>query len=78
MNKLFARGGEEQKMFKEFYELAQDYFIPEHNDAYWESYVRDLNKFVKNNIPFARELAMALTSYLEKIYRNGGTNNADA
>lgn len=72
MKKEFARGGAEQKMFREFYELAQNYYIPEHSDAYWEAYIRDTNNFAKNNIPLARELVLALTHYLENKYRNGG------
>ena len=79
MRNKFEKGGSEQKMFREFYEIAQDYFIPEETDEYWDSYIDRIHYFIKDNIPFARDLARTLSDYLEKeLKRKRGTNNADA
>lgn len=79
MRKTFEKGGAEQKMFREFYEIAQDYFIPEETDEYWDSYIARMHEFINNNIPFARNLERTFTYYLEaELNRKRGTNNADA
>ena len=79
MKKVFERNGEEQKMFREFYEIAQNYFIPEETDAYWDNYIVVMDQFIKSNIPLARDLAKALSDYLEReLKRKRGNNNADA
>ena len=81
VKKVFEKNGAEQKMFREFYEIAQNYFIPEDSDEYWDSYIETSHNFIQGNIPFARDLSRALTYYLESEYlkiRKRGNNNADA
>ena len=75
MVKTFAKGSPEQKMFKEFYELIQAYYIPEDNDDYWENFVNAADKFAKNNPKIARKLVAAFSKYLEDEYKQEYKNN---
>ena len=79
MKVTFEHGGAEQKMFREFYEIAQNYFDPEETDEYWDGYIDTIHNFIVGNIPLARELAKGLSNYLEnELKRKRGTQYANA
>ena len=79
MKKVFEKGGEEQKAFREVYELASNYFIPEDTDKYWDDFIDAADKVIKENNLFARYLVRGLSDYLEHEFkRKRGNNNEHA
>lgn len=79
MKKVFEKGGEEQKAFREVYELASNYYIPEDTDKYWDDYIDAADKVIKENNLLARYLVRGLSDYLEHEFkRKRGNNNEHA
>lgn len=67
----FLKGSEEWMMFMDFWKICQEYWQPEKNDTYWESLVKETDKFYDTykNFPLAKRLAESLVDTLEeKMY----------
>lgn len=59
MEQEFKKGSLERAFFSEFYELCEKYWVPEDNDNYWKSMIRDteaLNEKYKELQPLSKEL----------------------
>lgn len=62
---------EEQKFFTELWNLRKKYYIPEDNDEYWDSAIRDFTelrtKYEKLSIAY--EMVMIIINDLDKRYK---------
>lgn len=68
----FEKDSEEWKMFMDFWQLCQKYWIPDSSDEYWEAFSAETNKFYKKHPDtFSRALGNALHEEMEKKM-NGG------
>lgn len=59
MEQEFKKGSLERAFFSEFYELCEKYWVPEDNDNYWKSMIRDteaLNEKYKELQPLSKEI----------------------
>lgn len=59
MEQEFKKGSLERAFFSEFYELCEKYWVPEENDDYWRSMIRDteaLNEKYKELQPLSKEI----------------------
>lgn len=59
MEQEFKKGSLERAFFSEFYELCEKYWVPEDNDDYWRSMIRDteaLNEKYKELQPLSKEI----------------------
>ena len=59
MEQEFKKGSLERAFFSEFYELCEKYWVPEDNDDYWKSMIRDteaLNEKYKELQPLSKEI----------------------
>jgi hypothetical protein len=59
MEQEFKKGSLERAFFSEFYELCEKYWVPEDNDNYWRSMIRDteaLNEKYKELQPLSKEI----------------------
>lgn len=46
MKKKIIKGMQEWQMLREFWELFQDYYIPEETDEYWDGMIKDFSAFL--------------------------------
>lgn len=69
--KNIQSGTEEFELFRDFWEIYKDNAIAENNRAYMEKVVEDADKFyAKYKTPFAKELAVAIVSEMERKYKH--------
>lgn len=62
MKKVFDKGSAEMNMFRDFYNIIQDYWIFEDTDAYWTGLIGDMDDFYKkyqDTVPISRKLGKA-------------------
>lgn len=80
-SKTLTRDTPEFKMFGEYYNLVQKFYIVERTDEYWDALVKEGNEFFdkwSKTVPISRELVNALLNYqermqrLERINKDGG------
>lgn len=59
------------KFMSELWDLVKEFYIPEDNDAYWQSYVAKTDKLVEDhhNDDLVVYLILGLTNYLETKLR---------
>lgn len=70
--KNIQSGSEEFELFRDFWEIYKDNAIAENNKAYMEKVVEDTDWFyAKYKTPFAKDLAVALVSEMERKYKHG-------
>lgn len=70
--KSLTRDTPEFKMFGEYYQLVQKFYIVERTDEYWDALVKEGNEFFdkwKDSVPISRELVNALLNYQERMQR---------
>ena len=61
-SKRFEKGSSEYQMFSDLWQLAQQIWIPEDDDAYFEDALRKITEFdEKFNTPYSKHFATALT-----------------
>lgn len=55
-------------MFMDFWQICQEYWLPEDDDEYWQAVLDDTDRFCRKygNDTFPRGLAMALIGNLEE------------
>ncbi len=46
MKRNIVKGMQEWQMLREFWELFQDYYIPEDTDEYWSGMIRDFSAYM--------------------------------
>lgn len=68
MKQKFEKGSAEMNMFRDFYALSEQFWIPEDSNGYWESLITVLNEFCKKykNIPIASKLAITFSNAKER------------
>lgn len=80
-SKTLTKDTPEFKMFGEYYNLVQKFYIVERTDEYWDALVKEGNEFFdkwSKTVPISRELVNALLNYqermqrLERINKDGG------
>ena len=70
MRKQLTKADAEFQMFSDYYKIYQDFYVPEDNDAYWESLIRAVDTFYKKyNTKFAMDLALAYLNSREELYK---------
>ncbi len=64
----FLKGSEEWEIFMGFWNLCQEYWIPEEMDSWWDEALSEIDAFSKKNgsTVFVRGLCLALINYLEE------------
>lgn len=66
------RGGEEFELFQDYWKLYQEHLAVEDSEAYWEKALEGGQAFYqKYKTPFAKDLAVAYMSELERRAKNG-------
>ena len=68
----FSKGSEEWVLFMDFWQICQDYFIPEDNDTYWENLIEVISVFTEKykntkNYDFAKRVSIAFIESREKV-----------
>ena len=64
------KGSEEFELFQDYWNLLQEYWGVEENDAYWQKAIADNDAFYqKYKTPFARDLAVAYMTELERRFK---------
>lgn len=68
MKQKFEKGSPEWQMFADFFRIAEEYWIAETADEYWDELIRELNKFCMkyNKIPLASKLANCFSNTKER------------
>ncbi len=76
----FEKGSHEWCMFQDLWKLCQKFWIPENDDKYWENVVAETDGFYKKykDIALAKDMAVALVSYLEGKAKGDGKQNGGA
>lgn len=70
MRKQLTKADAEFQMFSDYYKIYQDFYVPEDNDAYWESLIHSVDEFYKKyNTKFAMDLALAYLNSREELYK---------
>ena len=70
----FSNDSDEYKMFGEFYQLCQKYYICEENDNYWQDLINETNALYekwKGKVELTRELCGAIVKYEERMWKDG-------
>lgn len=59
-------------MFQEYWNLCQKFWIPENNDEYWDTVIKETNKFMKKyeSEIFSKEIGMSFLETLNKKRKN--------
>lgn len=68
MSKGFEKNGPEWNFFKELYRIAEQYWVPEDTDSYWESLVLltdDLNNRYKHLGPIVTYMIVGFINGIE-------------
>jgi len=65
----FTKGCPEWRMFQEYYQLVQAYYLPENSEGYCGEVYEAFAGFARRykNIPLAKHLGIAFSSYAEEI-----------
>lgn len=75
-SKRFGKDSIEWDLFQQFWRLCQKFWIPEDNDEYWNSMIKETNEFMKKyqSEIFSKEIGLAFIESLEKkrIEQKGG------
>ena len=68
----FEKGSKEWCMFRDYWSICQKFWIPEDNDEYWESIVRETDEFYKKykDIILAKGIILEFVNCLEKKSKN--------
>lgn len=69
MKKIFDKNSIERMMFIDFWEMCQDFWIPEgQNDSYWKAVLERVYQFTTkySECSLSMDLAMSLLAYLER------------
>lgn len=70
MRKQLTKADAEFQMFSDYYKIYQDFYVPEDNDAYWESLIRAVDEFHKKyKTKLAKDLALAYLNSREELYK---------
>lgn len=70
--KKIAKGSEEWQMFQDFWKLAQDLWIPEDTEEYWQEVMNRTNEFhEKYKTPYAKHFAVGFLNALDEVSRKG-------
>lgn len=69
--KEFLKGSEEWLMFRDYYQLAKKFWIPEESDEYWEQVVKESCQFAKmyEDLGLSVKLCLAFIEYLETKHK---------
>jgi len=68
MKKEIKKDSEEWKVFREIWQMYQDFAIPEEDDKYWEELVKEVNRMEKTHeTPVAKWLAYGVAKALNEI-----------
>lgn len=71
-SKKFERDSSEFKMFTDFWQLSQKYWVMEDTTEYWESLTKDCDTFAKKyKTDFAGRLATALCDSKNHDWKEG-------
>ena len=73
MKKKIAKGTKEWQLFVDFWNMCQEYWIPEENDDYWNNIVKatgELSKKYSGNI-LAQKLCLAFVEAQDEIFKKG-------
>lgn len=72
-SKTLGRDTDEFKMFGEFYQLVQQYYIPERSDEYMEGVGKALVEYTEKwkHIPLSYQLVLAFDRYVSTERRKG-------
>lgn len=72
----FEKDSLEWKMLNDFWQLMQNFYVPEDSDAYWEEQIKATDEFMKayKVHPMARRLAISFHNYLEEKYKENKKN----
>lgn len=64
----FEKGSQEWCMFRDYWAICQKFWIPEDNDEYWESVVRETDEFYKKykDIILAKGIILQFVNCLEQ------------
>ena len=70
MRKQLTKADAEFQMFTDYYKIYQDFYVPEDNDAYWESLIHAVDEFYKKyKTKVAKDLALAYLNSREELYK---------
>lgn len=65
-----VKGSEEWQMFQDFWKLAQDLWIPEDTEEYWQEVMSRTNEFhEKYKTPYSKHFAVGFVSALDEELR---------
>lgn len=67
MQKQLGKETEDFKAFGMLWKLYQAYYIPEDNNAYWDSFINDGNNMIRDfpDVPIVRAFVTAYQNVLE-------------
>lgn len=68
--KNFTKNSPEWNMFRDFYKICEQYWIPEDNDSYWHEVIKVTDEFIqkyKDVHPAVRSMTLGFISGLEDI-----------
>lgn len=61
----------EQNMFTQIWNVYKQYYIPEHDDSYWDGLNHDLNKIIDTfQTDFCTKLCLAVEAEISQKYKN--------
>ena len=70
MRKQLTKADAEFQMFSDYYKIYQDFYVPEDNNAYWESLIHAVDEFYKKyKTKLAKEFAIAYLNSREELYK---------
>lgn len=62
---------DEQKMFTAIWNVYKKYYIPEHDDSYWDGLNHDLNEIIDAfQTDFCTKLCLAVETEISQKYKN--------
>lgn len=77
-SKTLGKDTPEFKMFGEYFNLVQKFYLHERTDEYWNALVESGNEFFnkwQKEVPLSRELVNAFLNYQERMQRMERINN---
>ena len=71
----FPKGSKEWCMFQDYWQICQRLYVPEDNEDYWKSVVKESGDFNKKyKMPFATSLILAFVNELERKHKETKKN----
>ena len=73
MNKIFSKDSAEMLMFRDSYNIIQQYWVPENTEEYWQGLIDESNAFIerfRHTCPLSRKLIVAFNNQQEEVMRN--------